>query len=82
MNEATKSIIAESDPIILARAVNFLYTKETKSSFAIEGEQVSKNRGERFVVALTTANDFKPLEKQSFVNLQNSIVDTGLSYKN
>ena len=70
-----KSIIAESDPIILARAVNFLYTKETKSSFAIEGEKVSKNRAERFVSALTQANNFDPTAKESFVNLQNSIVD-------
>jgi Fic family protein len=71
-----KSIIAESDPIILARAVNFLYTKETKSSFAIEGEKVSKNRAERFVSALTQATDFKPTAKESFVSLQNSIVDS------
>ncbi len=71
-----KSIIAESDPIILARAVNFLYTKETKSSFAIEGEKVSKNRAERFVSALTQATDFNPTAKESFVSLQNSIVDS------
>ncbi len=71
-----KSIIAESDPIILARAVNFLYTKETKSSFAIEGEKVSKNRAERFVSALTQATDFKTTAKESFVSLQNSIVDS------
>jgi len=71
-----KSIIAESDPIILARAVNFLYTKETKSSFAIEGEKVSKNRSERFVSALTQATDFNPAAKESFVSLQNSIVDS------
>ncbi|MDQ6786662.1 MAG: Fic family protein [Acidobacteriota bacterium] len=71
-----KSIIAESDPIILARAVNFLYTKETKSSFAIEGEKVGKNRAERFVTALTQATDFNPTAKESFVSLQNSIVDS------
>ncbi len=75
-NQSAKTIIAESDPIILARAVNFLYTKETKSSFAIEGEKVSKNRAERFVSALTNAVDFQPAEKQSFVDLQNSIVDS------
>jgi Fic family protein len=75
-NQSAKNIIADCDPIILARAVNFLYTKETKSSFAIEGEKVSKNRSERFVSALTKANNFQPLEKQSFVELQNSIVDS------
>jgi hypothetical protein len=75
-NQSAKNIIADCDPIILARAVNFLYTKETKSSFAIEGEKVSKNRSERFVSALTKANNFQPLEKQNFVELQNSIVDS------
>lgn len=71
-----KRIIRESDPIILARAVNFLYTKETKSSFAIEGETVGKTRAERFVAALERAAEFDACSKESFVNLQNQIVDS------
>jgi Fic family protein len=73
---AAKKIIADTDPVILARAVNYLYTKETKSSFAIEGETVSKNRAERFVAALEQAAEFDALSKKSFINLQNRIVDS------
>ncbi len=71
-----KSIIADSDPIILARAVNFLYTKETKSSFAIEGETIGRTRAERFVAALENAAEFDAVSRESFVNLQNRIVDS------
>jgi hypothetical protein len=49
--------LAEScDPGTLARAVHYLHTKETRSSFAIEREQPSPKRQERFVAALRAAN--------------------------
>lgn len=53
-----------------------LYTKETKSSFAMEGETVSASRTERFVAALHRAAEFDTSDKQSFIKLQNSIVDS------
>lgn len=71
-----KRIVQESDPVILARAVNFLYTKETKSSFAIEGETVGKTRAERFVAALERAAGFDAGSKEGLINLQNQIVDS------
>ena len=37
------------DPDIFARAINFLFTKETRSSFAIEGEAQGSSREERFL---------------------------------
>jgi hypothetical protein len=42
-------------PRNLTRAVNYLYTKETKSSFAIEHEVATGQRAERFVGALQLA---------------------------
>ena len=71
----TQKIVEQTDPLILARAVSYLYTRETKSSFAIEGETAGKTRAERFVAALERAADFDATDKTSFVRLQNQIVD-------
>jgi len=71
----TRSIVEETDPVVLSRAITYLYTRETKSSFAIEGEVVAKGRSERFVAALESAADFDPTEKKSFIDLQSKIVD-------
>ena len=64
----------EYDSETLARAVSYLYTKETRSSFALEGETVNKKREERFWQALHQAAAFRP-EKSQLIGLQNSIVD-------
>jgi hypothetical protein len=69
--------LAEScGPSILARAVNYLYTKETKSSFAIEGEVAGADRSERFVAALAEAASFQASDPRAYVALQNAIVDS------
>jgi Fic family protein len=60
---------------ILSRAVSFLYTKETKSSFALEGETPSRDRQERFLRALRKASTFLPADEASLTALQASIVD-------
>lgn len=70
-----KSLVESTEPTIMARAVNYLYTKETKSSFAIEGEVPSAKRTERFVAALTSAANFDTSDLQAFIRLQNAIVD-------
>jgi Fic/DOC family len=73
--QEASAIIKSCDPAILARAVHYLFTQETKSSFAIEGEAPSKDRTERFVTALMKASDFDATSKEAFVQLQNAIVD-------
>jgi hypothetical protein len=73
--QEASAIVKSCDPAILARAVHYLFTKETKSSFAIEGETPSKDRTERFVTALMKASDFDATSKDAFVKLQNAIVD-------
>lgn len=75
LDREAKAVIEKTDPVVLARAVSYLYTRETKSSFAIEGESVGKIRSERFVAALESAATFNVAEKQSFIELQNKIVD-------
>jgi Fic family protein len=74
IDQEARALIDSYDPIILARAVNYLYTKETRSSFAIERETPSAGRTDRFVAALRAAPAFVP-NKQSLVQLQNAIVD-------
>jgi Fic/DOC family len=70
-----RALIAECDPAILARAVNYLYTKETKSSFAIENEVATGKRAERFVASLQSARSFETADPKSLLALQNVIVD-------
>jgi hypothetical protein len=79
--EEAKKIIGGADPVLLARAVHYLFTKETKSSFAIEGEVPSTDRTLRFVAALGRADNFDTSDKQAFVELQNSIVDARYAQK-
>jgi Fic family protein len=79
-NEA-KKIVEGVDPVLLARAIHYLFTKETKSSFAIEGEVPSTDRTMRFVAALGRADNFNISDKQAFVELQNSIVDARYAQK-
>jgi len=73
--ERAKTLVSGVDPGVLKRAVHYLFTKETKSSFAIEGEAPSKDRTERFVAALMRAEEFDPFRKGSLIELQNAIVD-------
>ena len=63
------------DPSLLARAVRFLYTRETRSSFAIESETPSASREERFVQALASARDTDPTTPKALAALQGQIVD-------
>ena len=70
-----RAIIQRYDPAALARAVRHLFTKETRASFAIEGETPSPDRTERFVAALRSASSFDTGDKEAIVRLQNAIVD-------
>jgi hypothetical protein len=80
--QEANAIVKSCDPAILARAVHYLFTKETKSSFAIEGEEPSKDRTERFVAALMKTSGFDATSKNAFVQLQNAIVDPRYAQKN
>lgn len=70
-----RALVDRCDPTVLARAVSYLYTKETKNSFAIEREAATGQRAERFVAALRAARLFDPTREESLIELQNIIVD-------
>ena len=75
IDKEARALIESYDPAILARAVSYLYTKETRSSFAIEGETPSASRSERFIAALKAAPDFDLGDKAALIRLQGQIVD-------
>ncbi len=81
LTERARTLIAAVEPTVLKRAVHYLFTKETKSSFAIEGEVPSNDRTERFVAALMRAEKFDPTSKQAIVELQTAIVDPRYAQK-
>lgn len=63
---------------IFRRATNYLYTKETKSSYEIENEKPSPDRTEKFVALLQMAGsetNEQMLQVSRLLMLQNAIVD-------
>lgn len=65
-------------PEIFQRATNYLYNKETRSSYEIEKEQPSADRMEKFVALLIKAGTEQTTEllnEPRLVQLQNAIVD-------
>lgn len=74
-SQKARSIVDAYDPVTLLRAVHYLYAKETRASFAIEGEHASSKKAERFVSALQEASKFAITSEDALVELQGSIVD-------
>jgi hypothetical protein len=75
LNNRAHEAIRSVEPALLARAVRYLYTRETRSSFAIEHETPSSTREERFIQALARAHELDPMQQDQLVRLQGEIVD-------
>lgn len=72
----TRETLARYDAPLLARAANYLYLKETQSSYAIEREKPPPGKAARFAALLkSAADDGKPLSESLLVQLQNAILD-------
>ena len=76
MKERCASIVGEYPPEIFARAVRYLYAKESKSSHEIERETPSQKRAESFIALLEQAWHRSFLNKEALVELQQAIVDS------
>jgi hypothetical protein len=77
-SETLRELSKNYSPEILNRANNYLYKKETRSSYQIEKEEPTPERIERFVSLLSNAGkkDIRDLlSEDSLVTLQNQIVD-------
>jgi hypothetical protein len=70
-----QALVAGCTPEILRRALSYLSINETRSSFAIEREEPSADRTERFVALLGRAARETWCRKPQLVTLQNAIVD-------
>lgn len=68
-------------PEFLLRALSYLYTKETRSSFEIEHIQPDSNRMERFIALLQLAEKEDFRDKSRLIELQNRIVDSRFAAK-
>ncbi|WP_158972574.1 Fic family protein [Paraglaciecola sp. L3A3] len=58
---------------VIGRSINYLYTKETRSSTEIENEKPDKKRMQRFLNAIKNAGLFE-LSKDKLIDIQNQIV--------
>jgi len=68
-------VVSSYSPEVLKRALGYLYTKETKSSFEIEHVKPTSTRTERFIGLLQLAEREDFCEKKQLVELQNRITD-------
>lgn len=71
-----KQVLSSYPREILKRALGYLYTKETKSSFEIEKVSLDATRTERFVALLVLAEKKDFCNKKDLLELQNRIVDS------
>jgi len=75
LQEKCHKIIAQYPETLLRRALSYLYTKETKSSFEIEHLIPTSSRLERFMALLREAEKEDFCTKDKLILLQNRIVD-------
>ena len=80
--ERTKQVIGRYPEDILRRAISYLFTKETKSSFEIERTTPDQKRAARFVELLKSAEETDFFTKDSLIKLQQSTVDSRFANEN
>ncbi|MCL7489699.1 MAG: Fic family protein [Desulfobulbaceae bacterium] len=70
-----RQVVSAYSPDLLKRALGYLYSKETKSSFEIEHVTPTSIRAERFIALLQLAEKEDFCKKPKLIELQNRIVD-------
>lgn len=75
LKAAAEKLLANYPADLVYRAVRYLYVKETKSSFSLENETPDRRRTEAFVDLLRRM-DGSPLDKNTLLGVQNSVVDS------
>jgi hypothetical protein len=70
-----QAVLSDYPSTLLKRALSYLYTKETKSSFEIESIKPNACRAERFIALLQLAETEDFCERHRLIELQNRIVD-------
>ena len=75
LQQRCEKIVTGYSPELLRRALNYLYSKETKSSFEIEHVKPSASRTQKFIGLLEIAEHRDFCEKPLLLDVQNRIVD-------
>jgi hypothetical protein len=75
LSEKARELLKQYPEELLYRATQYLYAKETKSSFEIEREQPEKRRIARFIELLRSAPGSDSISREGLVRLQKEIVD-------
>ncbi|MEO8353168.1 MAG: Fic family protein [Chthoniobacteraceae bacterium] len=75
LDERSRKVVADIPPELYERALQYLYSRETNSSYAIERETPDQKRAARFVAALREAATRDYLQKDALVSLQRTVVD-------
>lgn len=75
LHRRCEEIVTGYSPELLRRALSYLYSKETKSSFEIEHVKPSASRTQKFIGLLEMAEHRDFCEKPLLIDVQNRIVD-------
>lgn len=75
VDQIAHEVAKKYDPSLLARAMRYLYTKETMSSWEIEREKPDNAKLAKFVGLLHKADSIGKLSEEVLVALQKNIVD-------
>ncbi|RYY07927.1 MAG: cell filamentation protein Fic, partial [Sphingobacteriaceae bacterium] len=74
LNEVVKKTLGNIHKDVLARAAAFLLLKDSKASYAIEGERPPQNRAQRWGKAIGQAGQ-KMLQQDELLRLQQVVID-------
>lgn len=77
LDEASLTLEQVTDATLYERAVRYLFLSETRSSYSIERETPTGNKGERFVQLLARAGEEERVTEEWLIDLQNVIVRDG-----
>ena len=75
LRQRCEHVVSAYPPELLRRALSYLYSKETKSSFEIEHIKPNATRTEKFIGLLELAEHKDFCEKPLLIDVQNRIVD-------
>ncbi len=74
LKESSDGLLGRYPPELIYRAVQYMFIKETRSSFAIERETPTQKRMESFLTILRDVSD-EPITESLLAEAQNRIVD-------
>ncbi|MBC6490397.1 Fic family protein [Flavihumibacter stibioxidans] len=74
LSQQIKKIIGKIHPDVMARTAAFLLLKDSKASYAIEGERPPQNRAQRWGRAIGQAGQ-KQISREELIRLQQMVID-------